>query len=81
MKDRIKSYKFWVSLSGAVVVLVRTLGDAFGFLVDETVVNNIIMGFCGVLVAIGLVEKPQNKNLSHKNSESELDKNDAENKG
>lgn len=81
MKDRIKSYKFWVSLSGAVVVLVRTLGDAFGFLVDETVVNNIIMGFCGVLVAIGLVEKPQNKNLSPKNSESELDKNDAENKG
>ena len=60
MKQRFKSYKFWVAFSGAVVIFVKALGDLFGFEISEDVVDRIIMGFCGILVAIGLVEKPKN---------------------
>ena len=62
MKQRLKSYKFWVALSGAVVIFVKALGQAFGFEVNAEVVDGIIMGLCGVLVAMGLVEKPASKN-------------------
>ncbi|MBO5310315.1 MAG: hypothetical protein J6A98_03870 [Clostridia bacterium] len=58
MKERLKSYKFWVALSGAVVIFVKALGQAFGFEISADVVDGVIMGFCGILVAMGLVEKP-----------------------
>ena len=75
MKERLKSYKFWVSFSGAVVVLVKTLGQAFNFEVNENVVDGIIMGVCGVLVAMGLVEKPQ----ADSNSPKQTDDNEKQN--
>lgn len=75
MKERLKSYKFWVSFSGAVVVLLKTLGQAFGFEVNESVIDGIIMGVCGVLVAMGLVEKPKPLNTQEeKNIDEEKQK-------
>ena len=58
LKKRIKTYKFWVALSSAVVILAKSLGEAFGFEVSQEIIDNIIMGFCGVLVVIGIVDKP-----------------------
>ena len=58
LKDRIKSYKFWIALSASLVILLKTLGDALNFEVSEDIVNGIVMGFCGVLVVFGVVEKP-----------------------
>lgn len=62
MKKRFKSYKFWVALSGAVVIFAKSLGEAFGFNLSEQVIDSVIMGFCGVLVVLGIVEKPQTPN-------------------
>lgn len=59
MKERVKSYKFWVALSGAVVIFVKALGKALDIEINPEVVDGIIMGFCGILVAMGLVEKPK----------------------
>lgn len=58
-KDRIKSYKFWVALSASLVILLQALGDAFGFTIPENIINGITMGFCGVLVVLGVVEQPK----------------------
>ena len=68
MKQKFKSYKFWVALSGAVVVFVKALGQVFGFSADESVIDGIIMGFCGILIAIGLVEKPANNETNEQKS-------------
>ena len=70
-----KSYKFWVALSGAVVIFVKALGQAFGFEVNPEVVDGIIMGFCGVLVAMGLVEKPTQKTKTQDVVQSESNEN------
>jgi len=58
-KDRIKSYKFWVGLSATLVILLQALGDAFGFTIQNEIINGITMGFCGVLVVLGIVEQPK----------------------
>lgn len=88
MKERIKSYKFWVALSGAIVIFVKALGDAFGFEISADVIDGVIMGFCGVLAAMGLVEKPtksitenENKNLSKREDVGEIACNEAETAG
>ena len=74
MKQRLKSYKFWVALSGAVVIFVKALGQAFGFEISADVIDGIIMGFCGVLVAMGLVEKPT-KSLAENDAQNPTHKN------
>ena len=59
MKQRLKSYKFWVSLSASVILLVNSLGNLFGFKIDEVAMESVIMAFCGVLVVLGFVDKPK----------------------
>ena len=61
MKQRFKSYKFWVALSAALIIFIQALGKAFHFSIDPTVIDGIVMGFCGVLVVFGFVDKPENK--------------------
>ena len=57
---KIKKYSFWTGLSAAVVILVNALGKAFGFSIDNQIVEEIIMAICGVLVALGIVCLPVN---------------------
>ncbi|MDD4408605.1 MAG: phage holin [Clostridia bacterium] len=65
-KDRVKSYKFWVALSASLIILLQTLGEAFGFTISEKVIDGIVMGFCSILVVLGIVEHPADKNNDDK---------------
>ena len=76
MKEKLKSYKFWISLFGAVVVLLRALGKAFEFELNEGVINDLMMSFLGVLVVLGIVEKP--KNIDNQNTTQNTSKNNNE---
>ena len=78
MKDRMKSYSFWVGLSGAIVAFVSAIGKAVGFIPNEELISSIILGFAGVLVALGVVSKPKSareekteETLAEENAESE----------
>lgn len=75
LKDRLKSYSFWVSLSAALVIFVEAIGKAFNFDIPEEIINNIVMGFCGVLVVLGVVVKP----TSTTSSETLTEENKTEN--
>ena len=75
---KIKSYGFWVALSGAVVFLVNALGRAFGFAVEDEAVSNVIMAIAGVLVVLGVVVMP---NDEKENIEEKSEENDAEKSG
>lgn len=75
MKQRIKSYKFWVALSASIILFLKTLGQALNFEIDEEIINGIIMAFCGVLVVFGVVEKPaENTEEENKNKDDEIKK-------
>lgn len=62
MNNKFKSYTFWVSLSSALVILVQSIAQLFGFSFETSIVENIIMAVCGVLVVLGIVNKPAQKN-------------------
>lgn len=83
MKNKIKSYSFWVSLSGAIVLLVEAIGRVFGFIANADLINNIIMSIAGVLVVFGIVSLPTENQIedivedeSEENEENSEDKED-----
>lgn len=74
--EKMKSYSFWISLSGALIIFINCLGNIFGFKIDNSVVENVIMSFAGVLVVLGIVVKDTKK---EENSKKELNEEDEEN--
>lgn len=53
--NKFKSYSFWVSLSGALIVLAGALGRAFGFKIENQIIEDCIMSVAGVLIVLGIV--------------------------
>ncbi len=60
LKDKIKSYSFWVSLASAIILILKILGNRFGFTVDETMVSDLFTALCSILVLLGIIVPPQN---------------------
>ncbi len=80
MKDRMKSYSFWVGLSGAIVAFVSAIGKAVGFIPNEEIISNIVLGFAGVLVALGVVSKPKSAEQENAETKTKTEKEAGESK-
>lgn len=61
LKKRIKKYSFWTGLAASLVVLMNVISKAFGFSIDNKLVEDIVMSICGVLMALGIVCRPTQK--------------------
>lgn len=72
-KERIKTYSFWTGLSASVVLLINAIAKCFGFSVDNSLVEDIIMSVCGVLVAVGFVCAPKSQKTDTTNTEKKKD--------
>ena len=70
------SYGFWTGLSAAVVMLAGSIAKAFGFSINNQVIEDIIMSICGVLVVFGVVSVPP----SLKNKQTETEQQNQQNK-
>ena len=66
MKQKIKSYEFWMSIVSLVALIAGTLGA------DVPHLTEICTAIVGVLVAIGIVKKPPNASETQ-NAESKDD--------
>jgi len=55
MKDKLKSYSFWMSVSAAVVLVINKIGKHFGFYLDNEIVAEIVDSICGVLILFGVI--------------------------
>ena len=76
--DKIKSYSFWVSLASAVILILKLLGNRFGFTVDETMISDLFTALCSVLVLLGIIVVPNTQaNSSSHNLTQDISKNDA----
>ena len=73
--NNFKSYGFWVSLSGALIILANAIGRAFGFSIENQLIEDLIMSIAGVLLVLGIVTKvdDENKEDDEKNCEDEQD--------
>ena len=72
----IKSYRFWVALSGAVGLFITSLSKILGFEISSEGVSEVIMAFCGVLIVLGVVSKPKKDTKQPEDNEVEEDKQD-----
>jgi uncharacterized membrane protein len=59
MKQKIKSYGFWMSLTMAIIVVLQALGKAFSFTVNEEMIVSIVSSVVGVFVVLGFVNKKE----------------------
>lgn len=73
--NKFKNYGFWTALSGAVVMFLKTLGDACGFSIPQETVSNLIMAIAEILVVLGIVVMPKNvDNSANEDKQSKQDK-------
>lgn len=70
-----RSYSFWVSLCGAFIILLNALGRAFGFEIENQIVEDVLMSVAGVLVVLGVVTKPNKSDEKDNNQEEILQEN------
>ena len=77
LKDKIKSYSFWVSLASAIILILKILGNRFGFVIDETMVSDLFTALCSILVLLGIIVPPQNtQNTSSIDTKNQSSKNE-----
>ncbi len=72
LKDRVKSYSFWVSLASAVILVIKLIGQKYGLLIDETFISDLFTAICGILVILGIIVVPKtetNSNCSDSNNQ------------
>ena len=78
--EKMKTYSFWVSFSGAVVVLATALSKAFGFSIENLVIEDVIMSIAGVLVVLGIVTMPIEEKEKKEEENDENHDEESENK-
>ena len=72
LREKIKSYSFWVSLASAVILILKVLGSRFGFQVDETMISDLFTALCSILVLLGIIVVPQQKQTTNFSQENNL---------
>ena len=61
MKKNFKNYGFVMGVAVAVIGALVAVGNVVGFKVDDIAITSIFTAVLGVLVALGLIEKPDEK--------------------
>ena len=79
LKNLVKSYSFWTALAGALVILINSIGNIFGFQIEEKLVSDIVMAIAGVLVAFGVVTLPSSTKGNPQQQETETNEDPAQN--
>lgn len=59
LKNKVKNYGFWMSLTGAVILMLQTFGNYCGFSINSVAIESIITSICGVLVVLGIISNPE----------------------
>jgi len=62
LKDKAKTYNFWISLVSAVVLIVRIVGNKFNIFIDTTLIMDITTGLCSIFVILGILSAPKSNN-------------------
>ena len=85
LKDKAKTYNFWISIVSAAVLIARIVGDKFNIFIDTTLIMDITTGLCSIFVILGILSAPKtiasdqtiskNNNSNLKNNQTFLTEN------
>lgn len=67
MKERLKSYSFWVSIASAIMAVLQLIFAKFN--IDAF--NELTTAFLGALVVAGIIDKPKDNNAKIENNDDE----------
>ena len=73
MKSKLKSYEFWVSIVSACMVVLQSISLKFNL----PYIQEIVMGFLGVLAVAGIVKKTDPPTGEDMASEDSIEKGNA----
>lgn len=79
IKEKMKSYSFWVSLTSAVVLVVKLIGQKYGFVIDDGFISDLVTSLCGILVILGIIVLPAKKDNKEEKTKTNLTKSENEN--
>lgn len=68
IKEKLKSYEFWVSVASAVMVLLQTISIK----IDIPYINEVTMAFLSLLTVSGILKKTPNKSKTDAVSQEKL---------
>lgn len=54
MKNKLKSYSFWIAIASSVMIFLQTLGTQ----IDIPHMDSVINAFLGIFVVLGIIDKP-----------------------
>lgn len=63
LKMKVKSYSFWVSLASAIILILKLVGQKFGFSVDEGLISDLFTSLCAILVILGIIVVPSTNSI------------------
>ncbi len=69
---KFKSYGFWTALAGASTLFVGAVGKCFGFSIESGLVEDVIMAFAGILVVLGIVCMPIDKEKNEEKNKEDI---------
>ncbi len=73
LKEKAKTYSFWISLVSAALILARTIAEYCGVEINHNLVLSVATGICGILVIIGILSGPKSsKKIEDLQKETQL---------
>lgn len=57
MKNKFKTTSFWLGVGGAIVIAIDCLADVFGIKISTSIVEDLVVAICSILVLLGIVTK------------------------
>ncbi len=61
IKDKLKSYNFWITLVSAIILLLQVFGEKFNFKIDSTFIIDVTTALCSIFVVLGIISVPKAK--------------------
>lgn len=61
IKDKLKSYNFWITLVSAIILLLQVFGEKFNFKIDSTFIIDVTTALCSIFVILGIISVPKSK--------------------
>ena len=70
LKDKVKSYSFWISLGSAIILILNLIGNKFGFNIDSGFASDLLTSLCSILVLLGIIVTPTSITLNSSQKEN-----------
>ena len=71
IKNRLKTYSFWVSLASAVLLLIQSVGKPLGLVLNEELYMSIVNSVLGVFVVLEIISHPAQTLVENKDENDE----------